>query len=226
MPPRNDVAPNFSIFQSNAQFRTFAAYQPKDMIFFFESPQKTVYAVQSPHPFAPEDLEKLTWLFGGATAITAPSLSGKYSGPRKEMITPWSTNAVEITANMGIPGIIRIEEFFPLNEGDSIDPMLQHAFEGLDQEIFDIHLQPEAVIEVSDIAAYNKEHGLALSQEEVDYLDNVAKQLARPLTDSEVFGFSQVNSEHCRHKIFNGTFIIDGVEKPQTLFQLIKEAPK
>ncbi|MEP0713168.1 phosphoribosylformylglycinamidine synthase [Algoriphagus sp.] len=196
------------------------------MIFFFESPQKTVYAVQSPQPFASEDLEKLTWLFGGATAISNPSISGKYSGPRKEMITPWSTNAVEITANMGIPGVIRIEEFFPLNEGDQIDPMLQHAFDGLDQEIFDIHLEPEAIVEISDIAAYNKEHGLALSQVEVDYLDNVSKQLERPLTDSEVFGFSQVNSEHCRHKIFNGTFIIDGAEKPQTLFQLIKETSK
>src|SRR5690606_28206058 len=135
------------------------------MIFFFESPQKTVYAVQSPQPFAPEDLEKLTWLFGGATAINTPSLSSNYSGPRKEMITPWSTNAVEITANMGVLGVIRIEEFFPLNEGDQIDPMLQHAFNGLDQEIFDIHLQPEAIVEINDIAAYSKANGLALSQE-------------------------------------------------------------
>lgn len=196
------------------------------MIFFFESPLKTVYAVQSPQPFASEDLEKLTWLFGGATAISNPSLTGNYSGPRKEMITPWSTNAVEISANMGVPGVIRIEEFFPLNEGDQLDPMLQKSYDGLDQEIFDIHLQPEAVVEINDIAAYSKANGLALSQEEVDYLDNVAKQLERPLTDSEVFGFSQVNSEHCRHKIFNGTFIIDGIEKPQTLFQLIKETAK
>src|SRR5690606_13436117 len=82
------------------------------------------------------------------------------------------------------------------------------------------------IVEINDIAAYSKANGLALSQEEVDYLDNVSKQLERPLTDSEIFGFSQVNSEHCRHKIFNGTFIIDGVEKPQTLFQLIKETAK
>ncbi len=196
------------------------------MILFFESPQKLVYAVQTPQPFAPEDIEKLIWLFAGASPISGNSVAGKFSGPRKEMITPWSTNAVEITANMGIPGIQRIEEFFPMAEGDQIDPMLQKAYDGLDQDIFDIHHQPEPIQAINDIAAYNKEQGLALSQEEVDYLEGVSKQLDRPLTDSEVFGFSQVNSEHCRHKIFNGTFIIDGEEKPKTLFQLIKETSK
>ena len=57
-------------------------------------------------------------------------------------------------------------------------------------------------------------------------MENVSKKIERPLTDSEVFGFSQVNSEHCRHKIFNGTFIIDGEEKPKSLFKLIKETSK
>ncbi|OOG73043.1 phosphoribosylformylglycinamidine synthase [Algoriphagus sp. A40] len=196
------------------------------MIFFFESPQKLIYGVQVPQPLSTEDIEKLTWLFGEAKLIQGEKVTGRYSGPRKEMITPWSTNAVEITVNMGISGIKRIEEFFPMNEGDQIDPMLQKAYEDLDQEIYDIHLQPEPIKAVTDIAAYNKSEGLALSQEEVDYLNNVSVQLGRPLTDSEVFGFSQVNSEHCRHKIFNGTFIIDGEEKPLTLFQLIKETSK
>jgi phosphoribosylformylglycinamidine synthase len=196
------------------------------MIFFFESPQKLIYGVQVPQPLHTEDLQKLSWLFGEAKAIQTDKISGTYSGPRKEMITPWSTNAVEITGNMGIQGIQRIEEFIPLQPGEQIDPMLQKAYEGLDQEIFDIQLQPEPVKAITDIASYNKSEGLALSQEEVDYLNQVATQLGRPLTDSEVFGFSQVNSEHCRHKIFNGTFIIDGEEKPMTLFQLIKETSK
>ena len=65
---------------------------------------------------------------------------------------------------------------------------------------------------IDDISAYNKSEGLALSPEEEDYLRQLAQRLGRPLTDSEVFGFSQVNSEHCRHKIFNGTFVIDGEE--------------
>ncbi|MBB6324961.1 phosphoribosylformylglycinamidine synthase [Algoriphagus iocasae] len=196
------------------------------MIFFFESPQNLIYAVQTPQPFAPEDIQKLIWLFGEAKALETNKVEGKFSGPRKEMITPWSTNAVEITRNMGIQGIVRIEEFFPMADSDQIDPMLQKAYNGLDQDIFDIHLEPEPIVQINDIAAYNKKEGLALSQEEVDYLENVSKQLERPLTDSEVFGFSQVNSEHCRHKIFNGTFIIDGEEKPMTLFQLIKETSK
>ena len=196
------------------------------MIFFFESPQKVVYAVQTPQPLAQEDITKLNWLFGEASPIQTPEVAGKFSGPRKEMITPWSTNAVEITVNMGIQGIQRIEEFFPLAEGDQIDPMLQKAYENLDQEIFDIHLEPEPIKSIEDIASYNQKEGLALSEEEIAYLENVSKQLGRPLTDSEVFGFSQVNSEHCRHKIFNGTFIIDGQEKPMTLFQLIKETSK
>lgn len=196
------------------------------MIFFFESPQKSIYAVQTPQPFAPDDIQKLNWLFGDSKSMESNALIGNFVGPRKEMITPWSTNAVEITANMGVQGIERIEEFAPLNPGQSIDPMLQKAYDELDQEIFEIRLEPEKIQAITDIATYNKKEGLALSDEEVDYLTNVSTQLGRPLTDSEVFGFSQVNSEHCRHKIFNGTFIIDGIEKPQTLFQLIKETSR
>ena len=64
---------------------------------------------------------------------------------------------------------------------------------------------------------------MALNPEEVDYLEGLSKKLNRKLTDGEVFGFSQVNSEHCRHKIFNGQFIIDGVEKPTSLFKMIKK---
>jgi phosphoribosylformylglycinamidine synthase len=196
------------------------------MILFFQSPQALIYAVQAKQPLHQQDIDKLIWLFGDAKPLGSEKVEGTYAGPRKEMITPWATNAVEITVNMGIVGIQRIEEYYPITENDSIDPMLQHKYLGLDQDIFDIHLEPEKIIPVSDIKAYNKKEGLALTQEEVDYLEDVSKQLGRPLTDSEVFGFSQVNSEHCRHKIFNGTFVIDGEEKEKTLFQLIKETSK
>lgn len=57
-------------------------------------------------------------------------------------------------------------------------------------------------------------------------MENLSKKLKRNLTDSEVFGFSQVNSEHCRHKIFNGTFIIDGETKEESLFSMIKKTSK
>ena len=82
---------------------------------------------------------------------------------------------------------------------------------------------PEAILEIDDISEYNQKEGLALNAEEVEYLENLSKKLGRKLTDSEVFGFSQVNSEHCRHKIFNGTFEIDGKEMPSSLFKLIKK---
>jgi len=194
------------------------------MISFFRSSSSPLYAVGHAHPFSTDDTQKLIWLFNSAKPLIDSILTGYFVGPRKEMITPWSTNAVEITQTMGVPGIQRIEEFVPVHsELSSYDPMLQVLYKQLDQELFTIHHTPEPVYEIEDIGAYSKKEGLALSQVEVDYLNEVSLQLGRKLTDSEVFGFSQVNSEHCRHKIFNGTFIIDGIEKEQTLFQLIKK---
>ena len=149
---------------------------------------------------------------------------GHFVGPRREMITPWSTNAVEITQNMGLDGIIRIEEYFPVkDENADHDPMLQRMYKGLDQNVFTTNRQPEPIVHIKDLEAYNEKEGLALSKEEMDYLKKVEKDLGRPLTDSEVFGFAQINSEHCRHKIFGGTFIIDGVEQESSLFQMIKK---
>ena len=140
------------------------------------------------------------------------------------MVTPWSTNAVEITQNMGIEGLVRIEELLHVDSNYSdFDPMISQRFENPGQDIFTVNITPESIKNIEDIASYNQQEGLALNAEEVTYLENLSKKLGRPLTDAEVFGFSQVNSEHCRHKIFNGTFIIDGKEKPSSLFKLIKK---
>jgi len=194
------------------------------MIHFFGNESTTVFAVQAQNELSAETISKLNWLFANAHKIDKSVLADFFVGPRAAMVTPWSTNAVEITQNMGIEGIIRIEEFEKVSEDFSdFDPMLFQKYSNLNQDIFTINIQPEAVLEIEDIAAYNKQEGLALSQDEVDYLDNLAIKLNRKLTDSEVFGFSQVNSEHCRHKIFNGTFVIDGEEKPTSLFKLIKK---
>ncbi|WKZ58451.1 MAG: phosphoribosylformylglycinamidine synthase [Cyclobacteriaceae bacterium] len=197
------------------------------MILFFRSSTNIVFAVGAAQPLQSTDIQKLEWLFGGAKPLPEKSISGFFIGPRKEMVTPWSTNAVEITQTMGISGITRIEEFFTVTGKDAAyDKMLQVLYTVLNQDLFTIHHQPEAIVEVDDIAAYNEKEGLALSAEEIQYLEQVSRELGRKLTDSEVFGFSQVNSEHCRHKIFNGTFIIDGEEKTSTLFQLIKKTSK
>jgi len=194
------------------------------MIHFFGNQSTTVFAVQSQNELSAEDISKLNWLFGNAHKIEKSALTDFFVGPRATMITPWSTNAVEITQNMGITGILRIEEFFKVEEADAkFDPMLSQKYNGLNQDIYTINIQPEPILEIDDIAAYNTKEGLSLSADEVEYLNNLATKLGRKLTDSEVFGFSQVNSEHCRHKIFNGTFVIDGEEKPSSLFKLIKK---
>jgi len=196
------------------------------MILFYQS-SREIYAVGVSSPLSSEDLDKLYWLFGKANRLEAQLLDGFFVGPRKEMVTPWSTNAVEITLNMGIPGIERIEVFQAVEADHShYDPMLQALYPELDQKIFTIEHQPDPIRDITDISAYSVQEGLALSLEEVQYLDELADRLGRPLTDSEVFGFSQVNSEHCRHKIFNGQFIIDGKPMPETLFALIKKTSK
>ena len=198
--------------------------QKISMIHFFLGQSDEVFVVQTNHTLSQTDTEKLAWLFGGAKWSAENTLAGFFVGPRAAMITPWSTNAVEITQNMSMEGIIRIEEFKKVDEGFSAyDPMLSQKYQGIDQDVFTINIQPEPILEITDIAAYNKQEGLSLSDEEVDYLNGLAKKLGRPLTDSEVFGFSQVNSEHCRHKIFNGQFVIDGVAQPTSLFKLIKK---
>ena len=199
------------------------------MVVFFKHGASRFIAVATDHSFTPEENEKLTWLFDGARPTGVPFVRGQFIGPRKEMITPWSTNAVEITRNMGMEGIARIEEFFGVRPGDEphYDKMLQRFYpDGLGQEIFTLDHEPEPVRHISDIHEYNLAEGLALSPDEEQYLTDLAGRLGRPLTDSEVFGFSQVNSEHCRHKIFNGTFVIDGEEKPMSLFKLIKKTSK
>lgn len=196
----------------------------KSMISFFQTSSNNIIAVQTRTSLNAESIRRLTWAFGGAQLTEKESISGFFIGPRREMITPWSTNAVEITQNMGIEGIMRVEEFFAVNSKDAKhDSMLQRVYDGLGQEIFKIDKQPDPIVEIDDIAAYNVKEGLALSEDEIEYLNNVSKRLERKLTDSEVFGFSQVNSEHCRHKIFNGVYIIDGEEKESSLFKLIKK---
>ena len=194
------------------------------MILFFRTPSNNVIATAVKNELAAADIQKLCWLYGEATVENEENLQGCFVGPRREMITPWSTNAVEITQNMGLEGILRIEEYFPVkDENAEYDPMLQRMYKGLDQNIFTIDIKPQPIIYIDNLEEYNEKEGLALSQEEMDYLKKVENDLGRKLTDSEVFGFAQINSEHCRHKIFGGTFVIDGVEMESSLFQMIKK---
>ncbi|MDO4738380.1 MAG: phosphoribosylformylglycinamidine synthase [Bacteroidales bacterium] len=194
------------------------------MIYFFRTPAQSVIATQVNHELTTDETNELCWLYGEAEKENEENLKGFFVGPRREMITPWSTNAVEITQNMAIQGVQRIEEYFPVDsENAEYDPMLQRMYKGLNQEIFTVNIEPAQILHIDNLEEYNEQEGLALSPEEIEYLHKVEGQLNRKLTDSEVFGFAQINSEHCRHKIFGGTFIIDGVEKESSLFQMIKK---
>ena len=194
------------------------------MILFFRTQSKSVIATDIDHQPNQDETNELCWLFGDATLEDAQELKGFFVGPRREMITPWSTNAVEITQNMSLNGISRIEEYFPVESKDAdYDPMLQRMYEGLDQQIFTVNHAPEPIKRVDDLEKFNEEEGLALSEDEMAYLHKIEKENGRPLTDSEIFGFAQINSEHCRHKIFGGQFIIDGKEMESSLFKMIKK---
>ena len=194
------------------------------MIRFFQTPQKSVIATEVDHQLSEQEIKELNWLYGDATLLDAEQLEGYFVGPRREMVTPWSTNAVEITQNMGLKGIGRIEEYFAVASKDAEhDEMLQRMYNGLNQDIFTINIKPEPIKYVDNLEEYNEKEGLALSPEEIEYLHGLEKQNGRLLTDSEIFGFAQINSEHCRHKIFGGTFIIDGKEMESSLFAMIKK---
>ena len=193
------------------------------MILFFKTPQKSVIATETDHRLSEDEMRELRWLYGNAEPAGSEKLEGFFVGPRREMVTPWSTNAVEITQNMGLRGISRIEEYFPVSSADAKhDPMLQRMYDGLDQSVFTVDIKPEPIRHVENLEEYNEREGLALSPEEIAYLHKIEKENGRPLTDSEIFGFAQINSEHCRHKIFGGTFVIDGQEMESSLFAMIK----
>ena len=194
------------------------------MVYFFQFNTNHYFLVETEANLPDNDLKKLSWLFGNAEFINCKHIEGSFIGPRKEMVTPWSTNAVEITQNMGIQGILRIEQMLLVeNVQSDFDPMLQQKYDGIDQEIFIIPESPAPITYIEDISSYNESEGLALSSDEVVYLEEICKTIGRELTDSEIYGFAQINSEHCRHKIFNGSFIIDGKEMKDSLFALIKK---
>ena len=195
--------------------------------FFGDNTRNKIFAVESNNTLTEEEVDKLTWVFGEKSIINCNEVNYTFLGPRAAMITPWSTNAVEICQNMGVNSLVRIEEFNKVDfDYSDFDYMVYERFEKLDQNIFSIEVEPEKILTIENIEKYNLEEGLSLNSEEITYLNSISKKIGRKLTDSEVFGFSQVNSEHCRHKIFNGKFIIDGKEKESSLFKLIKETSK
>lgn len=164
--------------------------------------------------------------------------------PRPGTISPWSSKATDIAHNCGLSQILRLERGLAfsiqgpnLNEGQwkqlaalLHDRMMETVFTDLQQaeQLFSHH-QPAPVQRVdilgqgrSALEQANIKLGLALAQDEIDYLLTAFTGLGRNPTDIELYMFAQANSEHCRHKIFNADWVIDGVAQPKTLFKMIK----
>jgi phosphoribosylformylglycinamidine synthase len=185
-----------------------------------------VYLVQTTADLSAEEIKRLEWLLE-AKKLSDSKLDGPFLGSRKEMLTPWSTNATEMAQNIGVKSVTRVEEFTKIEQSATApDPMLQAVYPTLTLDIFDSKETGETNSPVTNIKKFSDDFGLALSDEEVTYLQDVSKEIGRELTDAEIYGFGQINSEHCRHKIFRGAFVIDGQPRSDSLFDLIRKTSK
>jgi len=165
--------------------------------------------------------------------------------PRPGTISPWASKATDIARNCGLQNIHRIERgiAYYLAYGGSLDELAQRSIKALlhDRMVESVfhhlgdaeqlfRLQAPKALTIVDIlsggrqalANANRELGLALAEDEIDYLVSSFVQLKRNPTDVELMMFAQANSEHCRHKIFNASWIIDGDEQERSLFKMIK----
>ena len=168
-----------------------------------------------------------------------------FVGPRRSTISPWSSKTEDILKNVGIVGISRIERFYGfkisnLEPNSNLD--LSSVFDRMTQSIYStteelveffFELEKRSLGEIDIISGgkkslkdANTKYGFAISNDEIDYLLDFYNSINRNPTDAELMMFSQANSEHCRHKIFNTDWQVDGEEKEDSLFQLIKNTSK
>ena len=161
--------------------------------------------------------------------------------PRLGTISPWSSKATDIAQNSGLSKVKHIERglaYYIQSSGEldiSLianflhDRMTESILETVDEAanlFVNPHPKPLITIDtlkdgVEALIAANKQLGLALANDEIDYLYQAYVQLGRNPTDVELMMFAQVNSEHCRHKIFNADWVIDGKKQPKSLFKMI-----
>ena len=125
------------------------------MVLFFKDKNELIYAVDSPEVLDSKNISKLEWLFVGTFLNDTKIILEKFLGPKKTMITPWSTNAVEITQNMAIDGLLRIEVYKPMKIlSEKFDPMLYEIYKDLNQDIFKNSITPEPLLEINDIQEF------------------------------------------------------------------------
>ena len=207
---------------------------------------KWVYALETgDEGAAPADLERATSLLnatlGGSADVEPVVPEGAFFVfPRKGTISPWSSKATDIFRNCSLASIRRVERGILFRTTPSIkgaallalhDKMTEGVYDDI-RDLFDIgEPRPGRVYDVlgkgvAAIREANEEMGLAISEQEMQYLADSFAKAGRNPTDTELTMFGQVNSEHCRHKIFGAEFIINGKRQPKSLFEMIKNTHK
>ena len=182
--------------------------------------------------------------YGPALASHAPQGKLLLVTPRPGTISPWSSKATDIAHNCGLQQVNRLErgvayyieagtltnEQWQQVTAELHDRMMETVFFALDdaEQLF-AHHQPTPVTSVDLLGQgrqalidANLRLGLALAEDEIDYLQDAFTKLGRNPNDIELYMFAQANSEHCRHKIFNADWVIDGEQQPKSLFKMIK----
>jgi phosphoribosylformylglycinamidine synthase len=205
-----------------------------------------VYFLEVSEPPSASDMEKATALLGACDGEIAQG--GFMVTPRKGTISPWSSKATDIFHNSGLVTFLRVERGiqYRLQTGDgtilsladagvALEWLHDRMTEGVYEDVSDLfaHSEPAPFKTVDVLGGgeaalqeANRTMGLALSDEEVAYLLDAYQRIQRNPTDVELVMFGQVNSEHCRHKIFNADWVIDGQPQPQSLFDMIRNTHK
>jgi phosphoribosylformylglycinamidine synthase len=192
------------------------------------------YFVESPSELAASERRVLERLLDDGSPPAPPARGALYLVvPRLGTISPWSSKATDIARNCGLAWVRRIERGV-LFHVDSTHPgisaalhdrMTQTVLRSLDEaaRLFEqVPPRPLQRMRVSDLREANRALGLALSEDEIEYLERAYREMGRDPTDAELTMFAQANSEHCRHKIFNADWIIDGARQSHTLFAMIR----
>lgn len=203
-----------------------------------------VYLIESGGPLDDQSTERTFTLLEAERQLDLSCERGFFVTPRKGTISPWSSKATDIFHNCGIDSIARVERgiHFVITGTDGLvlgiedlglallalhDRMTEAVYD--DVSDFFRHFEPVPLRTVpllaegpESFAKANVDWGLAMSPEEIDYLVGAYQKMERDPTDAELVMFSQVNSEHCRHKIFNADWIVDGEKSERSLFKMIR----
>jgi phosphoribosylformylglycinamidine synthase len=235
-------SPAFSAFRLQALVKRFQAEVPAAGVARLDT--SSVFILETSAEFPADHWPRVHSLLDTARRIPAAAPDAFFVTPRKGTLSPWSSKATDIFHNCGLAEVCRVEQgvLFRCKTADgtpaprsAIAPALHlvhdRMTEGVYDDLSDIFCHtPPAPLRTVDILSggigtlreANLTLGLALSDEEIQYLFDVYTRLARNPTDVELVMFGQVNSEHCRHKIFRADWIVDGQPADSSLFDMIR----